>query len=112
VVIPLSCDDPAVLGPRLGKRWTTRTLDVKVAGRYFVGGRPLENASFDFVEISRCDLSCFEYADDFLSRSTGNHLGGGYCLEPSRYLFRFAVQEDIENDYELIIDRADYPPCE
>jgi hypothetical protein len=112
VVIPLSCDDSAVLGPRLGQRWTTRTLDVKVAGRYRVNGRPLENAPFDFVEISRCDISCFDYADDSLSRLTGNQFGSGHCLEPSRYLFRFSVDEDVENDFELTIDRTDYPPCE
>ena len=112
VTIPLSCDDPAVLGPRLGQRWTTRTLDVTVAGRYRVNGRPLENAPFELVEISRCDMSCFDYADDSLSRLTGNQFGSGHCLEPSRYLFRFAVQEDVENAFELSIQRTDYPPCE
>jgi hypothetical protein len=111
VTIPLSCDDPAVLGPRLGERWTTRTLDITVAGRYRVSGRPLENAPFEFVEISRCDISCFD-ADDSLSRLTGNQFGSAHCLEPSQYLFRFAVQEDIENDFELSIERVDYPPCD
>jgi len=111
-IISLSCDDPTVLGPRLGERWTTRAVDVKVAGRYFVSGRPLQDNPFKLVEISRCDLSCFDYADDSLSRLTGNQFGSGHCLEPSRYLFRFAVDEDVENDFELGIERADYPPCE
>jgi hypothetical protein len=110
--ISLSCDDPAVLGPRLGQRWTTRTLDVKVAGRYRISGRPLEDQPFEFVEINRCDLSCFDYADDPLSGLAGNQFNSGYCLEPSRYLFRFAVEEDVENDFELNVERTDYPPCE
>jgi hypothetical protein len=111
--ISLSCDDPAVLGPRIGKRWTTMTLDIKVGGRYFINGRPLqEEHPFDFVEISRCDISCFEYGEDELSRVTGNHLGGGHCVEPGKYLLRFSVDESVDNDYIFNIERADYPPCE
>jgi hypothetical protein len=109
--ISLSCDDPAVLGPRLGQRWTTRTLDVKVAGRYAIHGRPLEMLPFELIEIRNCDISCFE-ARDLLSSLTGTQLGGSYCLEPSRYLFRFAVEEDIENEYELNIERVESLPCE
>lgn len=113
VTIPLSCDDPAVLGPRLGERWTTRTLDVKVAGRYVISGRPLEAGPFELVEISRCDISCFDYAEDSLSRLTGNQFGGAYCLEASRYLFRFAVEEGLENDYELsVLHSDDDLPCQ
>ena len=112
-VISLSCDDESVLGPRLGKRWATMTLDIEVGGRYFINGRPQqEDRTFDFVEISRCDISCFDYGDDDLSRVTGNHLGGGHCVEPGKYLFRFSVDEDVDNDYVFNIERADYPPCE
>lgn len=111
-VISLSCDDPAVLGPRMGKRWTTITLDIEVRGRYFIHGRPLEDARFDAIEIRRCDTSCFEYGDDEISALTGNVLGGGVCVDPGRYLFRFSVDEDVKNSYELGIERADYPPCD
>lgn len=111
--ISLSCDAETVLGPRLGKRWATMTLDIKVGGRYFINGRPSqEDRMFDFVEISRCDISCFEYGDDELSRVTGNHLGGGHCVEPGKYLLRFSVDENVDNDYVFNIERADYPPCE
>jgi hypothetical protein len=109
--ISLACDDPAVLGPRLGQRWTTVTLDVKVAGRYLINGRPLEDQPFEIIEIRNCDTSCFEGADA-LSSLTGIHLGGGYCLEPARYLFRFAVEEDVDNTYELNVRRVDPQPCE
>jgi hypothetical protein len=111
--VSLSCDDQAVLGPRLGKRWTTMTLDIEVRGRYFINGRPSqEDRTFDFVEISRCDLSCFDYGDDELSRVTGNYLGGGHCVDPGKYLFRFSVDESVDNDYVFNIERADYPPCD
>jgi hypothetical protein len=107
-IVSLSCDDPAVLGPRFGQRWTTVTLDVKVAGRYVIMGWPVEDRPFDFVEIRQCDVSCFE-GRDVLSLMTGTQLYGGFCLEPSKYLFRFAVDEDVENDYELNVMRTDRP---
>jgi hypothetical protein len=109
--ISLSCDDPAVLGPRLGQRWTTRTLDVKVAGRYAINGEPLEMLPFELVRIRKCNVSCFD-PGELLTSLTGTHLGGSYCLEPSRYLFRFAVADDVDNDFELSVQRTSHPPCE
>ena len=110
--ISLSCDDPAVLGPRGGQRWTTRALEVTVAGRYYVTGRPLdEQQPIEFVAIRKCDASCID-AWDSLSSLTGSQFGSGHCLEPARYLFRFAVAEDLDNDSELAVARVDYPPCE
>jgi hypothetical protein len=111
VQVSMSCDDPAVLGPRLGIRWTTVAIDIKVAGRYRIDGFPLEDQPFEPIEIRNCDASCLD-TGDALSSLTGIHLGGGYCLEPSRYLFRFAVAEDVENDYELRVRRVFEEPCE
>jgi hypothetical protein len=33
-------------------------------------------------------------------------------LEPSRYLFRFAIAEDELDDYRLIVHHTDYPVCD
>ena len=109
--ISLACDDPAVLGPRLGQRWTTVTLDVRAAGYYFINGHPTENGPIELVEIRSCDGSCFE-GRDALSVTTGTHLYGGFCLEPRKYLFRFAVDENLETSYDLIVERSDFRTCE
>lgn len=111
MTISMACDDPAVLGPRFGQRWTTVTLDVKVAGHYNVIGWP-EHGSFELVHINRCDTSCFEYPDDRLRRMTGPELSGGFCLEPSKYLFRFAIDEAEQGDYRLIVMHTDSTPCD
>ncbi len=84
----------------------------KVAGSYRISGRPLEDQPFEFVEITRCDSSCFDYVDDTLSGLAGNQFSSSHCLEPSKYLFRFAVDEDVDNDFQLSVERVDYPPCE
>lgn len=113
LTISMACDDPSVLGPRFGQRWTTVTLDVKAAGRYHVFGYPGEgDGIFDVVEINRCDHSCFESGTDRLTPLTGTHLYGGFCLEPSKYLFRFAIDEGEQNDYHLGIERTDSSPCD
>jgi hypothetical protein len=109
MTISMACDDPAVLGPRLGERWTTVALDVEVAGNYYIIARPEESGALELLHIARCDLSCFEYGSDWLSHTTGYEFGGGFCLEPSRYLFRFAIAEDELDDYRLIVTRTDQP---
>jgi hypothetical protein len=112
MTVSMACDDPAVLGPRFGQRWNTVTLDVTVAGRYHIVVTPVENGALELVRITRCDLSCFEYGNDLLSRTTGTYLNGGFCLEPAQYLFRFAIDEEMLDDYRLIVTRTDYPACD
>lgn len=109
MTISMACDDPAVLGPRLGERWTTVALDVKVAARYYIVVGPKESGALELLNIARCDLSCFDYGGDWLSHTTGYEFGGGFCLEPSRYLFRFAIDEDEIGDYQLTVTRTDRP---
>ena len=65
--------------------------------------------SKNVAQITRCDLSCFEYPDDLPSRTTGTQFGSSLCLEPSRYLFRFAIDEDEIGDYQLTVTRTDRP---
>jgi len=112
MTISMSCDDPAVLGPRLGQRWTTVTLDVQVAGRYHIATMPVNGVAPEVIRITRCDLSCFEYDDDLLSRTTSTQLGSGFCLQPAQYLFRFAIDEDVDDDYSFAVTRTDYPACD
>jgi hypothetical protein len=109
MTVSMACDDPAVLGPRLGERWTTVTLDIEIAGRYFITARPEESGALRLIEAARCDLTCFEYASDSPSRTTGYDFYGEFCLEPSRYLFRFAIDEEELDDYRLIVTRTDRP---
>jgi hypothetical protein len=85
---------------------------VTVAGRYFISVTPVENLALELIRIIRCDISCFEYPDDLLSRTTGTLIGEGFCLEPSQYLFRLAIAEDLIDDYRLIVTRTDYPSCD
>jgi hypothetical protein len=112
MTVAMACDDPAVLGPRFGERWTTVTLDVEVAGRYHIVVTPVDNLGLELIRITRCDLSCFEHPDDLLSRTTGTHLNASFCLEPAQYLFRLAIAEDELDDYRLIVTRTDYPACD
>lgn len=112
MIVSLACDDPTVLGPRLGKRWTTVALDIEVAGRYHIVASPKSGGSLEPLRMARCDLSCFEYPDDSLSRTTGYEFGASFCLGPSRYLFRFAIAEDELDDYRLIVHHTDYPSCD
>ena len=112
MTISMSCDDPAVLGPRLGERWTTVTLDVTVEGSYHIVVVPVDNLGLELIRITRCDISCFEYPDDLVSRTTGTSLGSGFCLEPAKYLFRLAIAEDQVDDYRFIVTRTDYPFCD
>lgn len=111
MTVSLACDDANVLGPRLGQRWTTVTLDVRVPGRYHIVALPMSNVAPELIHITRCDISCFEYPDDLLSRTTGTELGGGFCLEPAQYLFRFAIDERQAGDYQLIVTLTDSPEC-
>jgi len=111
MTISMACDDPAVLGPRFGQRWTTVTLDVTVAGRYHIATRPVSGDGLEFILITNCDISCFEYPDDLLSRTFGTEFGSSFCLEPARYLFRFAIDEDLQDDYQFAVTRTDYPAC-
>lgn len=112
LTVSLACDDPAVLGPRLGQRWTTLTLDVQVAGRYHIATSPVSYAAPEVIRITRCDLSCFEYGEDLLSRTTSTELGSGFCLEPAQYLFRFSIDEHADDDYRFAVTRTDYPTCD
>jgi hypothetical protein len=109
MTVSMACDDPAVLGPRFGERWTTVTLDVTVAGNYYIVVTPTDNLGLEVIRITRCDLSCFEYPDDLLSRTTGTYLSGGFCLDPALYLFRLAINEDDLDDYHLIVTLTDRP---
>lgn len=59
MIVSLACDDPAVLGPRLGERWTTVALDIEVAGRYYIVASPESAGSLESLRMARCDLSCF-----------------------------------------------------
>jgi hypothetical protein len=109
MTIAMSCDEPTVLGPRLGQRWTTVALDIEVAGSYYIGFHPVESNVLGLVRITRCDISCYEYPDDLPSRTTGYQFGSQLCLEKARYLFRFYVEEDAQDDYRLIVRRTDRP---
>jgi hypothetical protein len=111
MTVSMACDDPAVLGPRFEQRWTTVTLDVTVPGRYFMVVTPVDNLGLELIRITRCDISCFEYPDDLLSRTTGTYLSGGFCLEPAQYLFRLAIADDVVDDYRLIVTLTDSPSC-
>jgi hypothetical protein len=110
MTVSMSCDDPAVLGPRLGERWTTVALDVEVAARYHIVVRPEQSSALELFQITRCDLSCFEYPDDLPSRTTGTQFGSSLCLEQGRYLFRFSIDEDDLDDYRLIVQAIDITP--
>ena len=54
-------------------------------------------------------MSCFDYGDDLLSRTTGTYVSSGFCLDQARYLFRFAIAEDELDDYRLIVTHTDQP---
>jgi len=112
MTVSMSCDDPAVLGPRLGERWTTVALDVEVAGDYYVNFGSTEGGGLQLVQITRCDLSCFEFPDDLPSRTTGTQFGSHLCLAQGRYLFRFTVDDTQSGDYELTVARTDYLACD
>lgn len=112
MTVAMACDDPGVLGPRLGQRWSMVTLDVQVAGRYHIVARQLSNVAPELIRITRCDISCFEHPDDLLSRTTGTELGSSFCIEPGQYLFRFAIDEAAHDDYRFAVTRTDYPPCD
>jgi hypothetical protein len=109
MTISMSCEDPAVLGPRLGYRWTTVTLDVEVPGQYHIFFAPVESGALEWVHITRCDLTCFEYGDDLPSRTTGSQFGSSLCLERAKYLFRFAIEEEMLDDYQLAVTLTDRP---
>lgn len=110
LVIPMGCDEPTVMGPRFGHRWTTVTLDVEQGGRYHVAAFPEVASGLELIHVKQCESSCFEYADDIINRTTGTQLGGGACLEPGRYLFRFEIDQEVTDDYRLIVTRTD-PSC-
>jgi hypothetical protein len=111
VTVSMACDDPAVLGPRLGEHWTTLALEVDEAALYHIVAGPELGGALERIQVTRCDITCFEYADDNLSRTTGTYLSGRFCLEPGRYLFRFAIAEDELEDYRLKVTRTN-DPCD
>ncbi len=111
--VSLRCDDPAVIGPRFGLRWTTVSVEIAEAGRYHITATPRDLAGYELVQARRCDMSCLEYPDDVLSRSTGTSIVGGFCLEPGRYLFRFEIDErTTDGGYDVSVRRTDAPACD
>jgi hypothetical protein len=98
--VSLSCDDPAVLGPRFDQRWTTVTLDVQTPGLYFVHAGKANSESAWPIRFQKCDESCFGFSSAVTFDSQS--FSGRLCLDRSRYLFRFVDDVDFD-DYEIIV---------
>lgn len=108
VTVSMSCEDPAVLGPRFDLRWTTATLDVQVPGRYFVFAGRADGQHAWPVRFRRCDGSCSDVGDTV---SDGPFISEHMCLEQARYLFRFVEEED-SRDYVLRVMMLDDSSCQ
>jgi hypothetical protein len=100
----LACDDPLVIGPRFGERWTTVTLEVRQAAEYMVsiGPEDTELLRPGQVRVRRCGSTCFDEAPEI---STAGLLVGGdrFCLEVGRYTVRMSLRDDEAADYLLRI---------
>ena len=99
--ISLSCDDPSVLGPRLGERWTTVTLDVEEPGLYHVFAGRADGGARRSIRFRACDVSCFEAGE--IPAFESPLFSGRMCLEARRYSFRFVMDSDDSGDYRLIV---------
>lgn len=112
MTVSMACDDPNVLGPRLGHRWTAVAFDVQVEGKYHLSVHPTESIALESIRITRCDISCFEYSDDLPSQLTGDSIGGRQCFRPGRYLFRLAIDEELDEDYDFNVALATIESCD
>ncbi len=111
-IVSMKCDDPTVAGLRSGHRWTTVSLEIAEPSRYYIVVGPHDSPAMELMEIRRCDASCFDYENDVINSTTGYEIGAGFCLEPGRYLFRFAIDEDLEGEYSLNVTRTEnYTSC-
>lgn len=117
--VALGCDDPGVVGPRLGTRWTTLSLDVPVAAAYLVGvelrrGGDPETASATGAEarIRRCGSSCFDKPMS-VTESALDLFGEAFCLDAGRYTLRLAVgeQEHPDTTYHVYFENAGPGQC-
>lgn len=104
VMISLSCEDPAVLGPQLEQRWTTITLDVRTAGRYFLYAAKADGDYTWPIIFQECDGSCLVHDTPVAWES--QLISGIQCLERARYLFRFTDDVDF-SDYQLKVELVD-----
>ena len=100
VELPLSCDEPHVLGPRGGQRWVTVALEVPVTAEYrlsFTG----DWTSSMVYQVRRCDSSCLD--DPQAAPEFGFGLfAETNCLVEGRYLLLVAI--DLDEDTTLAFD--------
>lgn len=104
VTVSLSCEDPAVLGPRFEARWTSVTLDVTASGLYHVSATKADADNVWPIRLRKCYDSCFDLQGGIVH--DGPFINGQMCLEEGRYLFRFTEEEDFD-DYELKVTMVD-----
>lgn len=107
VELDLSCDAPDVLGPRLGERWKTMTVDLVVDTYYQMGIEKIGGAQPGAVWIRECGQSCFELdgsqsfivgdftADVHAAPSNPDDLyGDPGCIHAGRYTIGVAIADD------------------
>jgi hypothetical protein len=98
--IPLDCDQPDVLGPRWGERWTMRTLDVPTTARYRVY---VDDLNYTGIRVRRCGVSCFD--ERHVAPRFDNGLWGDeHCLLAGRYLLLVAVTERHEGNGKIRLE--------
>lgn len=110
--VSMACDDPGVIGPRLGLRWTTVTMEVQAEGRHHIVVLPGTASALELIGLTRCDVDCFSYDEDSFSRTTGTQLSFSECLEPGRYSIRLAIEDGTDDEYWVQVTRNDDAPCE
>lgn len=103
VTVSMSCDDPAVLGPRFDQRWTTVTLDVQTPGLYHVFAGKADGEFSWPIRLRGCEASCFDVG---AVTYDGPFINGQMCFERGRYLFRFTEDDDFD-DFHLKVTMVD-----
>jgi hypothetical protein len=108
----LSCDDPHVIGPRLGGRWTTVVVDVPEDRGYAIVVGALDDRNATDFRMRRCGSTCL---DDLgrVGEETSVIGGDWYCLAAGRYTVRLGMPDGRDSDYRLSFEAvADVASCD
>lgn len=97
----MGCDDASVVGPREGRIWTRRALEIEEAGRYEISLVSSDKDADARLRLVSCDEPC-EPGAWLKIDITGTAWRG---LLPGRHWFEVSLAEGSEADIEVRISR-------
>lgn len=102
IEVPLSCDDPSVLGPREGEVFSYVAVDIPADGYYTITAAPRDAGFRGRVELKQCELGCSSRSAVF----PYNDLALDWYMPAGRYSVRFTRDAENESPSTLAIKIA------